>query len=131
MSILAEDTSDITCSICTEMLDNPIVIKECEHYFCSSCLMDWIATQKHEGKELTCPDCRGPLSDADLNKRPRLMRSVLSRYQLKCSNETCEVVSDYDGYNTHKDTCPVGIVSCEHCNVTVMRNQQISHQDCD
>lgn len=50
--------SSKTCSICMELITNPILI-ECMHVFCGSCLMKWIRNNRN------CPNCRTIISSPD------------------------------------------------------------------
>jgi len=47
-----------TCSICMEMITNPILI-ECTHIFCGGCLLKWLKTNKN------CPYCRANINSLD------------------------------------------------------------------
>ena len=33
---------EFVCSICTDILVNPVEIKSCQHIFCESCIREWI-----------------------------------------------------------------------------------------
>ena len=61
--------SELTCSICTEILYQPLTLINCLHTFCGSCLKEWFASQKanahaHTSNPYTCPSCRAPVLDA-------------------------------------------------------------------
>ena len=61
--------SELTCSICTEILYQPLTLINCLHTFCGSCLKEWFASQKanassHTPNPYTCPSCRAPVVDA-------------------------------------------------------------------
>jgi superfamily II DNA or RNA helicase len=47
-----------TCSICMELITNPILI-ECTHIFCGGCLLKWLKTNKN------CPNCRANINSLD------------------------------------------------------------------
>jgi superfamily II DNA or RNA helicase len=47
-----------TCSICMELITNPILI-ECTHVFCGGCLLKWLKTNKN------CPYCRTNINSLD------------------------------------------------------------------
>jgi len=47
-----------TCSICMELITNPILI-ECTHIFCGGCLMKWFKTNNN------CPCCRTMINSMD------------------------------------------------------------------
>jgi len=44
---------NLTCPICQEMVQNPVIYKSCLHRFCSNC----IETYNRQGKK-ECPLCR-------------------------------------------------------------------------
>jgi len=47
-----------TCSICMELITNPILI-ECTHIFCGGCLLKWLKTNN------ICPCCRTTINSMD------------------------------------------------------------------
>lgn len=47
-----------TCSICMELITNPILI-ECTHIFCGGCLVKWLKTNNN------CPYCRTTINSMD------------------------------------------------------------------
>lgn len=50
--------SSKSCSICMDLITNPIMI-ECTHIYCGSCLMKWLKTNKN------CPICRENITGTD------------------------------------------------------------------
>ena len=67
---------ELTCSICTEVLYQPLTLLDCLHTFCGSCLklwFSWQATQasSRDSTPFTCPSCRaivrGTRPDAKIN----------------------------------------------------------------
>ncbi|KAN0103380.1 hypothetical protein V8E51_011693 [Hyaloscypha variabilis] len=69
---------ELTCSICTEVLYQPLTLLDCLHTFCGSCLKEWFAFQlsSHRaspsplpdtGLPYTCPSCRAPVRDTKHN----------------------------------------------------------------
>uniref|UniRef100_A0A8C3F483 RING-type domain-containing protein n=1 Tax=Chrysemys picta bellii TaxID=8478 RepID=A0A8C3F483_CHRPI len=48
---------DVTCSICLDVLDDPVSI-ECSHNFCQGCLMAHWRGVSAQGYQ--CPECRTP-----------------------------------------------------------------------
>ncbi|QSZ35536.1 hypothetical protein DSL72_008406 [Monilinia vaccinii-corymbosi] len=66
--------NELTCSICTEVLYQPLTLLDCLHTFCGSCLKEWFSFQvvsAHNaetplppgGTPYTCPSCRAPVRD--------------------------------------------------------------------
>ena len=50
--------SSKTCSICMELMTNPILI-ECTHIFCGGCLIKWLKNNN------SCPYCRSTINGTD------------------------------------------------------------------
>ncbi|KAF1961885.1 hypothetical protein CC80DRAFT_531664 [Byssothecium circinans] len=52
---------ELTCSICTDLLYQPLTLLDCLHTFCGACLKEWFAFQASTATSLhpyTCPSCR-------------------------------------------------------------------------
>ena len=63
---------ELTCSICTEVLYQPLTLLDCLHTFCGSCLTDWFnhvasTASSDTGNPFTCPSCRAPVRDTRPN----------------------------------------------------------------
>ncbi|KAI1761446.1 hypothetical protein GGR53DRAFT_505519, partial [Hypoxylon sp. FL1150] len=69
---------ELTCSICTDILYQPLTLLDCLHTFCGSCLKDWFGYQKIVAENspnpptpgshtFTCPSCRAPVRDTRHN----------------------------------------------------------------
>ncbi|CAH0014949.1 unnamed protein product [Clonostachys rhizophaga] len=65
---------ELTCSICTELLYQPLTLLDCLHTFCGSCLKEWFSFQAakienapnpppSDAAPFTCPSCRAPVRD--------------------------------------------------------------------
>jgi Zn finger protein HypA/HybF involved in hydrogenase expression len=70
---------ELSCSICTEVLYNPLTLLDCLHTFCGGCLKEWFRWQKlaaerkiqQDGRgptaPYTCPSCRATVRDTKPN----------------------------------------------------------------
>ncbi|KAI1082275.1 hypothetical protein F5B20DRAFT_532821 [Whalleya microplaca] len=69
---------ELTCSICTDILYQPLTLLDCLHTFCGSCLKDWFDWQQLRAENspsppvpgsqrFTCPSCRAPVRDTRHN----------------------------------------------------------------
>jgi hypothetical protein len=65
--------SELTCSICTEVLLNPTTTS-CGHSFCNDCLEEW---EGHNPTCPTCPTCRAPL---DCKHKSILLKSLIEEF---------------------------------------------------
>ncbi|KAK4546538.1 hypothetical protein LTR36_001755 [Oleoguttula mirabilis] len=62
---LLDMEKELTCSICTDILYQPLTLLDCLHTFCGSCLREWFAwqaasatTNRRTTHPYTCPSCR-------------------------------------------------------------------------
>ncbi|KAI7025191.1 hypothetical protein KC318_g2658, partial [Hortaea werneckii] len=63
---LLDMEKELTCSICTDILYQPLTLLDCLHTFCGSCLKEWFAWQatsaaaknSRNPHPYTCPSCR-------------------------------------------------------------------------
>ncbi|TAQ88303.1 hypothetical protein B7494_g3391 [Chlorociboria aeruginascens] len=69
---------ELTCSICTEVLYQPLTLLDCLHTFCGSCLKEWFSWQLASSRKspssipagstpYTCPSCRASVRDTKHN----------------------------------------------------------------
>ena len=70
---------------------------QCEHAFCSACIKDWLQRQQ------TCPIDRGALKLTQLKPVPRILKNLLARLSIACSNQDhgCTAVVKLDVLATH------------------------------
>ena len=59
---------ELSCSICTEILYQPLTLLDCLHTFCGSCLKEWFASQASRASSTTtspytCPSCRASVRE--------------------------------------------------------------------
>ncbi|KAJ5759184.1 hypothetical protein N7520_006340 [Penicillium odoratum] len=60
---LADLEKELGCSICTELLYQPLTLLDCLHTYCGSCVKEWFTAQASREKSqgsprFTCPSCR-------------------------------------------------------------------------
>ncbi|ODA80013.1 hypothetical protein RJ55_02971 [Drechmeria coniospora] len=70
--------TELTCSICTELLYQPLTLLDCLHTLCGACLREWFTFQAAAAERaptppspgdniFTCPSCRSPVRDTKHN----------------------------------------------------------------
>ncbi|XP_077778426.1 zinc finger protein RFP-like [Podarcis muralis] len=64
---------EATCSICLEYFQDPVIITECGHNFCRSCLTQYWG--KSEG-EASCPQCRKTVEQDSIRRNLQLANVV-------------------------------------------------------
>lgn len=97
-----EVDEELLCSVCGQVLENPIQLAPCEHCFCAECIREWLRHQQ------TCPIDRQMISDADVVKAPRIVRNLIGRLNVSCDNKDfgCESVVRIDSLENHLSECP-------------------------
>ncbi|KAK4455883.1 E3 ubiquitin-protein ligase [Podospora aff. communis PSN243] len=72
--------TELTCSICTELLYQPLTLLDCLHTFCGACLKEWFSWQAQRAETapvppppdaaiFTCPSCRDRVRDTKHDAR--------------------------------------------------------------
>ncbi|CAG8962162.1 hypothetical protein HYFRA_00005209 [Hymenoscyphus fraxineus] len=77
---LVDLEKELTCSICTEVLYQPLTLLDCLHTFCGACLKEWFRWQLTNSRNAqtplapgttpyTCPSCRDPVRNTRHDSR--------------------------------------------------------------
>ncbi|XP_077778365.1 zinc finger protein RFP-like isoform X2 [Podarcis muralis] len=66
-------SEEATCSICLDYFTDPVIIPECGHNFCRSCLTQYWG--KSEG-EASCPQCRKTVEQGSIRRNLQLANFV-------------------------------------------------------
>ncbi|VDC00707.1 unnamed protein product [Peniophora sp. CBMAI 1063] len=73
---LADDLEqDLMCGCCSALLYRPVVVNPCQHYFCGSCLLQWV---RNGGT--SCPACRAVSTSVTNSRVLQLMIDILLRH---------------------------------------------------
>jgi len=120
---------EFICAICNGVFEQPLQIFPCQHIYCSTCLNQWLESNKSEP---TCPQDREVIYESFV-KTPRVINNILAKFLIKCqfSGEGCDVVIKLDQLVLHESNCdfsPFIEINCEKCNAIVQRNQLITHK---
>ena len=97
---------ELSCSICADILYQPLALLDCLHAFCGSCLKEWFAFQKARADQeharshhsrpkpysFTCPSCRANVRDT----RPNATVTTLLDMFLKAHPENAKSQADRD-----------------------------------
>ncbi|PYI08486.1 hypothetical protein BO78DRAFT_385117 [Aspergillus sclerotiicarbonarius CBS 121057] len=67
---LGDLEKELTCSICTDLLYQPLTLLDCLHTFCGCCLKEWFSAQASRARSsvrFTCPSCRAVVRETRPN----------------------------------------------------------------
>jgi len=116
---------EFVCSICHDIVEDPVVISKCEHYFCGCCIRPWIQANS------TCPKDRDPTQEAGLSQPFRFYRNMLAEVRLRCQFSGCNTETTYEGFRRHEANCrknPEAWMDCAFCHVKHMINEEDTHK---
>ena len=114
------------CSICYNVLKEPMMCKNNEHLFCRDCITEHLNTNSH-----TCPECNEDLTVETL-RRTRVVSNVLSALKIKCdySLRGCQEYIRLEELDSHVENCGFAPVKCsnEECEMIINKREIIHHE---
>ena len=114
------------CSICYNVLKEPVMCRNNEHLFCRDCITDHLNTNSH-----TCPECNEDLTIETL-RRARVISNILSGLRMKCdySHRGCQEFIRLEELDSHVENCGFAPVKCsnEECEMIVNKREIIYHE---
>jgi hypothetical protein len=114
------------CSICYNVLKEPMMCRNNEHIFCRGCITEHLTVNSH-----TCPECNEDLTVETLRKA-RLVSNYLSELKIKCdySNRGCQEFVRLEELDSHVENCGFAPVKCsnEECGMVVNKQEIIHHE---
>ncbi len=114
---------DHQCTICSNILTDPVLIECCGQLFCDGCLKKWLRKQK------TCPHCREAKFAFIKDKR---MKRVIDSLKIYCPNRSkgCDKITTLGECNQHLEKCLFVEVSCtKKCGERMLRKELQDHED--
>ena len=114
------------CSICYNVLKEPVMCRNNEHLFCRDCITEHLNTNSH-----TCPECNEDLTVETL-RRTRVVSNILSGLKIKCdySHRGCQEYIRLEELDSHVENCGFAPVKCsnEECELIVNKGELIHHE---
>ena len=92
------------CALCRNILRKPLLLVNCEHCFCSNCILP-----KLEGKfieNIVCPVCETKIKEEDVVS-PKYVTSIIGSLQVGCSLGCGEnfTLAEHDEKIFHENSC--------------------------
>ena len=114
------------CSICYNVLKEPMMCRNNEHIFCRECITKHLNVNSH-----TCPECNEELT-VDTLRRARLVSNYLSELKIKCDyyDRGCQEYIRLAELKCHVENCGFAPVKCsnEECEMMVNKRELIHHE---
>lgn len=89
---ISSTSSSNNCTICfTDISEEDKITLNCKHYFCNSCIQDWLDKKKY-----SCPLCRTNIKEYNVNDKN--YRIVLKESEIPVTNERGREINDLNRY---------------------------------
>ncbi len=114
---------DHHCTICTNILTDPVMTKCCGQDFCDGCIKKWLQQQK------TCPHCREINFVFIKDKR---MKRAIDNLKIYCPNRSkgCDKITTLGECNQHFEKCLFVEVSCtKKCGEIMLQKELQDHEN--
>ncbi len=117
------------CSICTNLLDTPVLTECCGQHFCKACLEKWITKKK----ATIFPQCRAENFNKIVSQP--IIREI-KQLGVYCTNRDngCKVLISYGDFPKHVNECTFGYVKCtNNCDTARLLRKDLEHhckQEC-
>lgn len=126
---------EFICPICQDVLEDPVLVENCEHLFCRQCINKWLQTSKTK----LCPIDRIEINESTLRPPQRSFRNLITSLLISCDFQIngCEEWVKIEELSTHAMNCvfnPVVMnqeIECPSgCGATVKRCGLIDNHNC-
>ena len=115
-------------SICTEVVEHPIILGTCEHMFCRLCITEWKQSKTAIDGSFNCPECHMNFFESDFGKPSRILLNIIAEVKFRCVNLGCLEVIKYGDYTSHGLACPSAIIQCDECGSSLERLHKGGHK---
>jgi len=124
----AKTIKHLMCSICLNLLLNPVSCSKCQTNFCESCIDAWI-----KAKRSATENC---VNRCDFSKAttPPIIKGLLSDLQVSCvlKGKGCQEVLNYDELIKHEEECLYQNRACSGCGEVSIVKEIVEHErGCD
>ncbi|KAH6877505.1 RING finger domain-containing protein [Alternaria rosae] len=100
---------ELTCSICTDVLFQPLTLLDCLHTFCGACLKEWFAFQASTATSIhpyTCPSCRASVRTTQPNATVTTLLDIFLKANPQSGKSAQEKQADRDRYRPGDNVLP-------------------------
>ncbi|KAH7344326.1 hypothetical protein BKA66DRAFT_434250 [Pyrenochaeta sp. MPI-SDFR-AT-0127] len=100
---------ELTCSICTDLLFQPLTLLDCLHTFCGACLKEWFAFQASTAASIhpyTCPACRASVRTTQPNATVTTLLEIFLKANPERGKSEDEKQADRDKFTPGDNVLP-------------------------
>ena len=117
---------DFICSICCNVLKDPVLCPRNHHCFCRGCIT------KHLENSQRCPTCADELTVETLAEPQRTIKRMLNESKIRCVyiDRGCQEIVQLQHLDQHEATCGFTPAVCTNqgCGATVNQRHLIHHE---
>ena len=108
-----QQIDELTCGICQDIFNNPVVLSCCRQTFCNNCILEWLKDHN------TCPNDRKPLDHYSLSPAPRFVFNILADLKVYCTYRKygCPEEITKSEFERHVMYCTFN--TCQSCDARV------------
>ncbi|KAF2270259.1 hypothetical protein CC78DRAFT_452029 [Lojkania enalia] len=100
---------ELSCSICTDLLYQPLTLLDCLHTFCGACLKEWFAFQASTATSIhpyTCPSCRASVRSTQPNATVTTLLDMFIKAHPERGKSEAEKKVDREKYKPGDNVLP-------------------------
>ena len=115
------------CLICYNVLKDPVMCRNNQHYFCRGCITEHLRRNSH-----TCPTCADELTVETLAEVPRIVKNYLNERKIRCDHydRGCRELVQLQNLQRHVAECGFSPVVCQNqgCGKTISKRDRTYHE---
>ncbi len=119
-------SQNFICSICFNVLRDPVLCPRNHHCFCRACIT------KHLENSQRCPTCADELTVETLAEPQRMVKDILNELNIRCiyNNRGCQEIVQLQHIDQHEATCGFTPAVCTNqgCGATLNQRDLIHHE---
>ena len=119
--------SNFHCLICYNVLKDPVMCRNNQHYFCRGCITEHLRRNGH-----TCPTCADELTVETLAEVPRIVKNYLNERKIRCDHydRGCRELVQLQNLQRHVAECGFSPVVCQNqgCGETISKRDRTYHE---
>ncbi|KAF2650097.1 hypothetical protein K491DRAFT_761965 [Lophiostoma macrostomum CBS 122681] len=100
---------ELSCSICTDILFQPLTLLDCLHTFCGACLKEWFQFQASTATSIhpyTCPSCRASVRSTQPNATVTTLLDMFVKANPGRGKSETEKEADRDKFRPGENVMP-------------------------
>ena len=115
------------CLICYNVLKEPVMCRNNQHYFCHDCITEHLRRNSH-----TCPTCADDLTVETLTVVPRIVQDYLDELNIRCDyyDRGCQELVQLQNLKQHVAECGFTPVLCgnQQCGEIINKRDRAYHE---